>query len=42
VNILETASPFTTNYASVVVQAEDYDGKVNVFKEVDIFYRIVN
>ena len=42
VNILETASPSSTNYALVIVQAEDYYGKVNVFKEVEIIYRAVN
>ncbi|WP_455209554.1 hypothetical protein [Kaarinaea lacus] len=42
VNILETASPSSTNYASVIVQAEDYYGKVSVFKEVQIIYRVIN
>lgn len=42
VNVLETDSPSTTNYASVIVQANDYYGKVSVFKEVDIVYRIIN
>jgi len=42
VNILETTSASANNYASVIVQAEDYYGKVNVFKEVDIIYRISN
>ncbi|HEY5602548.1 MAG TPA: hypothetical protein VIM41_05520 [Gammaproteobacteria bacterium] len=42
VNILETASPYSTNYASVIVQAGDYYGKVNVFKEVEIIYRVIN
>jgi hypothetical protein len=40
VNILETASPAAVNYASVIVQAQDYYGKVNVFKEVEIIYRV--
>jgi hypothetical protein len=40
--ILETPSPAATNYASIIVRAEDYDGKVNVFKEVEIVYRVVN
>ena len=42
VNILETHSPATINNAWVIVQAEDYDGKVNVFKEVEIIYRVIN
>ena len=42
VNILETDSPGKNNFASVFVQAEDYLGKVNVFKEVDIIYRVIN
>ena len=42
VNILETAAPSATNYAAVIVQAEDYYGKVNVFKEVDINYRVLD
>jgi len=42
VNILETASPSATNYAAVIIQAQDYDGKVSVFKEVDIIYRVIN
>lgn len=42
VNILETASPSARNYASIIVQAEDYYGKVNVFKEVEIIYRVIN
>ena len=41
VNILETYSPSTNNFAAVRVQAEDYAGKVNVFKEVDVVYRVV-
>lgn len=42
VNILETTSPSTNNYASVILQAKDYEGKVDVFKEVDIIYRVFN
>ena len=42
VNILETASPSPTNYASIFIRAEDYDGKVSVFREVEVVYRIVN
>ena len=42
VNILETASPSTADYASVIVRAEDYSGKVNIFKEVEIIYRVIN
>ena len=42
VNILETASPSDTNFTSLIVRAEDYHGKVNVFKEVDIIYHIIN
>ena len=42
VNILETAAPSATNYAAVIVQAEDYYGKVSVFKEVDIIYRVID
>lgn len=42
VNILETAFPSSTNYASVFVQSEDYYGKVSVFKEVEIIYRVIN
>jgi len=40
VNILETASVAANDYASVIVQAEDYYGKVYVFKAVDIIYRV--
>ncbi len=42
VNILETYSPAAINNAWVIVQAEDYYGKVNVFKEVEIIYRVIN
>lgn len=42
VNILETASPSATNYGSVIVQAEDYNGKVNVFRQLDVIYHIIN
>ena len=42
VNILETTSPSATNYSSVVVQAQDYEGKVDVFKVVDVIYRVIN
>ena len=42
VNILETISPSTINSASVFVRTEDTYGKVNVFKEVEIIYRLIN
>ena len=42
VNILETYSPSTTNFAAVRIQAQDYAGKVSVFKYVDVIYRLVN
>ena len=42
VNILETPSAATTNYASVAVQAQDYEGKIDVFKVVDVVYRVVD
>ena len=42
VNILETYSPATNNYAAVRIQAEDYAGKVSVFKYVDVIYRLIN
>jgi hypothetical protein len=42
VNILETASGYATNFTSIIIRAEDYYGKVSVFKEVDIIYRVVD
>lgn len=42
IGILETESPALNNFASVMVRAEDYLGKVNVFREIDVVYRLVN
>lgn len=42
INILETQSPAANNYATVFLEAQDVDGKVSVFKEVDVVYRIRN
>jgi hypothetical protein len=40
VNLWETMSIPATAYTTVMVQTEVYYGKVNVFKEVEIFYRV--
>jgi hypothetical protein len=42
INILETESPAANNYATVFLEAQDVSGKVSVFKEVDVVYRIRN
>ena len=40
VNILETESPAANNFATVILRAEDFEGKVNIFREVDIVYHV--
>jgi hypothetical protein len=42
INILETESPAANNFATVFLDAQDVAGKVSVFKEVDVVYRIRN
>ncbi|WP_455375607.1 hypothetical protein, partial [Kaarinaea lacus] len=42
VNILETNSPATNNFAAVRLHAQDFAGKVSVFKDVDVIYRLIN
>ena len=42
INILETEFPSANNFATVLLQAKDSEGKVDVYKEVDIIYRVTN
>ena len=42
IKILETEFPAANNFASMLLEAQDTDGKVSVFKEVDIIYRITH
>ncbi len=42
INILETEFPSANNFATLLLQAKDVEGKVDVYKEVDIIYRVTN
>lgn len=40
IDILETQFPSTNNYAAVRLRATDLDGKVSLFKDIDIYYHV--
>ena len=40
VNILETQFPASKNMDSLMIRSQDYLGKINIFRELDVIYRV--